>query len=312
MHTNIDRYKLQWILTFIAVAEHGSFTAAARAVNRAQPRVSGHIAALEDALGARLLKRGTQKVELTSAGTRFLFRAQRMCHEFGAGIEEVAALSNELEGHIKIGSYPGASAVLIAPLMQRFQLRFPRVKLELIEGEANYLEKAVNAGDVDIAIRPADAPRHHHELASQILCRERIVLIAPSGHCILRSNRPLLGSLVNESIIVTGDPHRHWSDYRDRLDREGVDPENTVVALMPTTVVAMVTAGLGIGLLGAFAAHMLEKANIHAVKLPLPLWQREIQVLFRGDKSADSELATYFLGMLTQEGPGLSNDLASW
>lgn len=312
MHIHIDRYKLQWILSFMAVVEHGSFTAAARAINRAQPRVSAHVSALESALDARLLRRDTQGVELTRAGARFLFRAQRMCHEFSAGIDEVAMLADDLEGHIRIGSFPGASAVLIAPLMQRFQRKYPRVKLELIEGEANYLEDAVHAGDVDLALRPADAPRHHHDLVSRPLCRERIVLIAPPGHRVLQAEPLALGALVDESIIVTGDPHRQWIDYRERLDREGIDPENIVVALMPTTVVAMVTAGLGVGLLGAFVAHTLKGANIHVVELPLPLWQREIRVVQRRDHVADNELVDYFSNLLAEEGPGLSSALAQW
>lgn len=312
MHIHIDRYKLQWVLSFMAVVEHGSFTAAARAINRAQPRVSAHVSALESALDARLLRRDTPRIELTSAGSRFLFRAQRMCHEFSAGIDEVALLAEELEGHIRIGSFPGASAVLIAPLMQRFQHKYPRVKLELIEGEANYLEDAVHAGDVDLALRPADAPRHHPELASWLLCRERIVLIASPGHHVLQSEPLSAKALANESIIVTGDPHRQWTDYRERLAREGIDPENIVVALMPTTVVAMVTAGLGVGLLGAFVAHTLKGANIHAVELPLPLWQREIRVLCRRDRVEDDELLDYFSRLLADEGPGLSSALAQW
>src|ERR1700754_4273248 len=108
--------RLSWLSSFVAVVDHGSFTAAGGAVHRSQPRISAHVAALEQALGTPLMTRTSKQVTLTAAGARFLPKARAALAEIQAGVDEVATLRTRLQGTVTIGGYPGLSAVVLAPL----------------------------------------------------------------------------------------------------------------------------------------------------------------------------------------------------
>ena len=94
----------------VAVARHGSVTAAARALNYAQPSISHHIARLEAETGARLLQRAGRGVRLTDAGRLLAERAEEI-------IGRLDAAENELAAHVGLRAGPGAAGGL--PLRAR-------------------------------------------------------------------------------------------------------------------------------------------------------------------------------------------------
>src|SRR5699024_5079210 len=91
--------QLVWLASFLAVVEHGTFTAAARSTNRAQPRISAHVASLERHLGAVLLERGPRNVRLTSAGEALLPYARGACQQLRSGDRKSTRLNSS---HVSI------------------------------------------------------------------------------------------------------------------------------------------------------------------------------------------------------------------
>ena len=300
-----------WLNSFVAVVEQGTFTAAAQALNRAQPRVSAHVASLERHLGAKLLIRGTRRVELTAAGSALLPHARAVLRELRAGADAVGALTSTLQGRLALGSYPGAMAVLIAPLVRQFQARYPGVTVDLHEAEPALLEDLVAAGDIDLAIRTADVPQRHHNVPSTLLFHERIQLIVRRDHRLsgLAGAEPT--ALSAEPVIVSGNPPTGWTDYRDRLDRLGIEPLRLITVSQPTTVVALVREGLGVGLLGALAAKVTVGGDIRAVDLPMPLWRREIRAYRRSD-AKPTPAVTAFTELMAADAPALTLGCAIW
>ncbi|WP_344487319.1 LysR family transcriptional regulator [Nonomuraea monospora] len=310
----IERMDLQlaWLTTFVAVVDHGGFTAAGRALGRSQPRVSAHVAALERAVGDTLLIRTSKEVTLTVAGARFLPKARAALAELQAGVEEVRTLRAKLKGRVTVGGYPGLSAVLLAPLMQQFRRLHPGVSVVLREGDPMQLEEGLAHGEVDIALRTSDVPQVHHDLRSSQLFHEKIVLVAPKGHALGAGSPVELASLSGGTVIVTGDPYAGWADYRDRLDRAGVDPAEVMVIAQATTIVAMVAAGLGVALLGAFAAQVAALGDgVVTRELPGPLWRREIRMYRRAGR-VSAPAVDAFVELLRQEAPGLTSRTAVW
>lgn len=305
------RLQLSWLTSFVAVVDHGGFTAAARAVGRSQPRVSSHVAALERMLGSPLLERTSRGVTPTAAGAKFLPKARAALTEIRDGIDLVGGLHTKLQGRVVVGGYPGSSAVLIAPLIQRFRRQHPGVTVELREGDPAQLEEAVAHGEVDIALRTSDVPQQHHDVPSEHLFHEKIMLVVRDGHPFLTAPNVDLRPLTEETVVVSGDPSG-WADYRDRLDIIGVDPAEVMVVSQPTTVVAMVRAGLGVGLLGAFAAQVTVFGDdVHARPLPAPLWQREIRLYRKAGRRPRKAVAA-FLELLRREAPTLTGRAAVW
>lgn len=301
-----------WLASFVAVVDHGTFTAAANALNRAQPRVSSHVASLERELGVPLLERHSTGVRLTQAGSVFLPHARSVLRQLRNGVDAVATLTDTLHGRIRIGSYPGAMAVILAPLVQRYQSMYPGVVVELREGEPGPLEDAVAAQEIDLALWTSDVPQRHHDVPSRPLFHEKIVLIVQHDHPLARSSEADPTRLGHETFIVSSDPSVGWSDYRDRLDRVGVDPVRMITVVQPTTVVALVREGLGVGLLGALAAKVtVHREETVAVALPSPLWQREIR-LYRSIDAVDTPALDAFVELLTHEGPTLATGRTLW
>lgn len=301
-----------WLASFVAVVDHGTFTAAAQALNRAQPRVSAHVASLERDLGVSLLERQSRGAQLTKAGAVFLPHARGALRAVRNGVDALATLTDTMQGRIRIGGYPGAMAVILAPLLQRYQQMYPGVSIDLREGDPASLEDAVAAQEIDLAVRTAEVPQRHHQVPSGLLFHEKIVLVVRHDHRLVRTTTPDLSSLSQETVIVSGDPPTGWSDYRDRLDQVGVEPFRVITVVQPTTVAALVREGMGIGLLGALAA----KVTVHgeelvAIDLPSPLWQREIR-LYRHAAVARTPELKAFIALLHREGPRLSTGRATW
>jgi LysR family transcriptional regulator, carnitine catabolism transcriptional activator len=269
---------MPWLASFVAVAEHGTFTAAARAMYRSQPRISMHVSALERELGIELLERTSQGVRLTEAGARFIPHARAVLTELRVGIDRVEPLAGGLHGLVAVGSYPGASAVLLAPFIRRFRSQHPGVSVKLHDGTPTWMDDAVSHGEVDFAIRSAEVPRRFHELAWQPLLEESIMLVVPQQHPLATGDPLDVGVLREETIISTGDLTAGWADYREPLASIGVATDRLEVVAGPTTLVAMVQAGLGVGLLGEMAAEVTLHGDVIARELPRPVWKRDIHI----------------------------------
>lgn len=302
---------VSWIASFVAVVDQGTFTAAADATNRSQPRISSHVASLETSLGVELLIRRSRRVQLTTAGIRFLPHARSALKAVRQGGDAVETHAESMQGLIRVGSYPGAMAVILAPVTHRYQTMHPGVSVELKEGHPELLEDAVAAQEIDAAIRTADVPQRRHDVPSVPLFQERIMLVTRRDHPL--AQRPADPSkLGNDPIIVTGHPPTGWADYQERLNRIGIEPPQIKPVTEPTTVVALVREGLGVGLLGALAAKVtVHNQEVVATALPTPLWLRNIHVYYPA-RTNPSKPLTEFFDLLKQDGPGLTPGQATW
>jgi DNA-binding transcriptional LysR family regulator len=300
---NADGVQLPWLSSFLAVVDHGTFTAAARAVHRAQPRVSAHVAALEDAVGVRLLDRGPRGATATEAGTRFLPHARAALAEVRAGMDSVESLAGELQGTVIVGSFPGASGVLLAPLIKRFREEHAGVSVELHEGGPVWLEGAVANADLDLSIRSADIPQRHPNVVSRHLFDERIVLVTPPDHALARAASVDLRELAGQSLVVTGAPAEGWTDFAERLADAGVAPSRTVNVAHPTTVIALVRAGLGVGLLGEMAAAITAFGDVVTREVPGEEWRRGIGAYWNSRRQLSTAAAAFLVALSADSAP---------
>src|SRR5579875_2428666 len=119
--------ELRQLQALIAIADHGSFSAAASAIHTVQSNVSSHIARLERELNVQLVDRQTGR--LTEEGSAVLERARRISAEIEAAVADVAALRHEITGTARIGMI-GTTARWLAPLLlDRMASVHPKVKM---------------------------------------------------------------------------------------------------------------------------------------------------------------------------------------
>jgi molybdate transport repressor ModE-like protein len=136
----------------VAIARHGSVTAAARALNYAQPSISHHIARLEAETGARLLERAGRGVRLTEAGRMLAERAEEIIGRLDAAEAELAAHVGLREGRVRLAAFPSALGTLVPAAAAWLEAETPGLDLRLTEAEPPEALRMLRAGYVDVAL----------------------------------------------------------------------------------------------------------------------------------------------------------------
>lgn len=141
---------LSSLQSFIRVVELGSFTAAAREAGVSQPSMSKAVAALEQELGARLLKRSTTSLVLTEEGRRFYRRSKGVLEEFEDAKADIRGQTQSLAGRLVVTAPVGLGELRLNALALEFLAAYPGIELELVLND-RYVD-LVEEG-VDVAIR---------------------------------------------------------------------------------------------------------------------------------------------------------------
>jgi DNA-binding transcriptional LysR family regulator len=141
--------------TFVRVVESGSFSAVAREAGATQSAVSKQVAALEAALGARLLNRTTRSLALTEEGERYFEQARRLVAEI---VEAEALLrrgQQQLSGWLRVAAAVGFGRIKLLPLVRSFLAEHPdvRIDLKLNDGFVDLIEQGI-----DVAVRVGTLP----------------------------------------------------------------------------------------------------------------------------------------------------------
>jgi DNA-binding transcriptional LysR family regulator len=261
---------------FARVVEHNGFTAAARKLQVPKVRVSRAVAALERALGARLLERTTRRISLTAAGSLILAHCQRVALEVEAAR---AALQPVAEGaQLRVAIDQGFGRLLVAPLVPRFLERFPQVTLRLINAE-----EVADGALFDVELR-SDGRLAEGEVASTLGTPPMILCAAPSY---------LAGKALPQTPSELAQHALLWAasgpDSKLRLAKGGgavtVPGTPRLVAQDLTALHAAVAAGLGIGALPELMCR--NGLTMKRLVRLLPDWQVADQVELTAVSPAD-------------------------
>jgi DNA-binding transcriptional LysR family regulator len=186
----------------VAVARYGSVTAAAHALNYAQPSISHHIARLEAETGAKLMERAGRGIRLTDAGRLLAGRAEEILGRLDAAEAELATHVGLRKDRVRVAAFGSALSTAIAGAAATVRSENPRCGLYLIQAEPDEALRLLRAGEVDIAVvfrylRDGAEPESlsvdprvqiDGELfAGQIVGDEPVYLITPTGEMIAPS-----------------------------------------------------------------------------------------------------------------------------
>jgi DNA-binding transcriptional LysR family regulator len=140
----------QGLEEFIQVAEKGSFTKAAKALDVSVSHISRQLTQLEARLGVRLINRTTRKVTLTEAGNEYALRLKNIRHELFAATDQLQGVQQAPQGLIRLSGAGHFVAHEIVPLLTAFVKKYPLVQIDL-----NFTGRNIDLveEDVDLAIR---------------------------------------------------------------------------------------------------------------------------------------------------------------
>lgn len=247
--------ELRQLRYLCAVVDHGGFTAAARHCSVAQPSLSQQILNLEEELGQPLLVRHPRKVELTEAGEQVVQRARTILHEAQSLHSEMEKRSGLVEGSVELGVIPTVAPYLLPPKIRAFQQAHPGVRIQVRERRTSRVIEELVAGRLDFAIVSdiTAAERQRWSLHVRGLFQERMLLAVPKAHP-LATKRGLisLDQIPKQEVIVLSDGHclgdQMLSVCRLRRSADRLECEQL------ETLLALVGAGLGIGIVPEMAA----------------------------------------------------------
>ncbi|ADB50717.1 LysR family transcriptional regulator [Conexibacter woesei] len=208
---------LRQLRVLIAIARHGSLTAAARALHYSQATVSHHLAALECEVGTRLVDRGRSGATLNDRGRTLVLRAEEIVERLELAREEVRQLAGLEAGLLRVGTFSTAGARLLPRAIARFRDAHPGVQVVLVEDEPAATVRALLAGELEMAIVyslpggagvPGDAagPGDAGDVASPLrlthLLDDPMRLALPSAHLLASQERPQLADLARDGWIT--------------------------------------------------------------------------------------------------------------
>lgn len=142
--------RLQAMQTLVRVVEAGSFSAVAKEAGATQSAISKQVAALERALGVRLLSRTTRSLALTEDGERYFEQVRRLVAEIAEAETTLRRGERQLQGWLRVAASVGFGRLKILPVVQRFLAEHPDVKidLKLHDGFVDLVEQGI-----DVAVR---------------------------------------------------------------------------------------------------------------------------------------------------------------
>jgi DNA-binding transcriptional LysR family regulator len=265
-----------------AVAEEGTFGAAALKLGYAQSAISQQIAALERYVGHRLFDRpgGSRPVQLTRAGELLLGHAESIMTRLSAARIDLASLgADDCDTSIRIGAYQSVARTILPLMLQQLGADSSAVEFELRESsDDRLLLDLLERGELDIAF--AEFPLPEGPLEGTRLLEDPYVLIVPDEHVFAILDRPLtLEELARESLIT----FKSNMSIAETFALHGLTPKPGRRVEDGGTLLGLVGAGLGLGLLPRLAADLDGKPLV-AVPVEAKLQPRVVAVAWHRDR----------------------------
>jgi DNA-binding transcriptional LysR family regulator len=209
---------LRQLEALLAVAEEGSFTAAADRLHTVQSNISGHVQQLEQELGVQLLVRGRRGAVPTEFGERVLDRARAIRSELGALRKDLSMLQGLETGHATLGVVGTVSRSLVPALVEEMRRVAPALSLRLTEGASERL--AAEVADRELASAVVTEPVSDPRLVVEHLRDEALVGLVPVSLDLGAEPVPLAAFSDHPLILPpNGNPLRDEVDDAARAER---------------------------------------------------------------------------------------------
>ena len=297
--------EIRHLQSFIAVAEQGSFTAAARKMNTVQSGISVAIKEMEQELGVQLVNRTTRRLALTSAGDLFLEHARSSLALLNDGMAAVRSEKGIVRGRLHLGILQSLDPYLNLPaLLAKFRVKYPLVEFALRSLNSEEIPAQVRSGYIDLGFHAVVSKTVWPGVNLIPFVEDTLVVICPAKHTLAKRKNVELQALANE-IFVDLTAERALRRLVDRIcSAQNVRRKGTYEVSDVPTMLQLVSAGLGIAVVPLRLAQTAS-GSMHVHVLPfteqdrLPMWS--VQIVSRTKRASEPEKRTapdLFLEML--------------
>ena len=268
---------LEGVAVFVAVAEAGSFSEAARRLGISPSAASQAIRSLEERLGTPLLRRSTRSLSLTDVGTDYLLAAAPALSQLKRAAEVAAGRGGRPAGPLRLTMPRAPFDLLIAAALAAFQDTYPEVDLEI----------AVEGRMIDIVKQGFDAGLRYGDflekdmVAVPVAPRSEAVLVASPAYLDARSMPSLPSDLLNHRAVVCRSQItgliKPWILHSAGETVQIAPPAATIVHDLASQIELTVR---GLGIVSAPAASVSDLLDAGKLSRVLPAWSSPLEALY--------------------------------
>jgi LysR family cys regulon transcriptional activator len=253
---------LQQLKYLCAIVDNGlNVSDAAEALYTSQPGISKQIRQLEDELGLRVfVRQGKRLASLTPAGEMVVATARRALREIG-NLKRVAdEFRSEDSGVLGIATTHTQARYVLPPVLAKFAARFPKVRLELHQGNPIQVAEQTRNGDVDVGIA-TEALGNYDDLVALPCHRWNRVVLVPKGHPLVRTRPLTLEALSGHPIVTYDFSFTGRSAINAAFAARGLEPNVVLSALDSDVIKTYVELGMGVGIVAQMAYDPVKDSN---------------------------------------------------
>lgn len=269
------------VQAFVAVAELGGFSRAARELHLTQTALTRRVQKLEAYLGLKLLDRTTRRVELSSVGKDFLPQARALVQDMTRAVERLKDMSRASRGTLVLACIPSMTSHVLPGLIRQYAALYPDNPIRLHDGDSAEVRQAVLGGQAELGI--AVHAEAHPELTQQLLFADPLVFLCRSPHPLeaaaeVRWTDMRATELIGVSSFMAT---RIFMDYQ--LAKRGIRLQSNYEVQHHATAINLVAAGVGAAILPSSTFREGDRPGMRKIPLVQPVVRRKVVLLQRRD-----------------------------
>lgn len=303
--------ELRHLRYFVAVADHKSFTAAARHVHVSQSALSGQIRDLEDDLGVTLFDRNNRVVALSPEGEVFVQEARQIIAHANRAREMAQRASRGELGELTIGFCGPATASFLPGCVREFRLGYPGVALSLRDiNPAGQLDALLD-GHIDVGFTRTIPKRYRDLLVAEVLYKEPVLAVLPVSHPLTKTRTIPLADLTEEPFVLyyrDGAPGM-FDTIIGMCKRAKFSPRIIDSPDLMQTVLTMIESGQGVSLVPA-CVRLLRPTGVTFHKLAHDATLLDLVMAVERDKRSPARDA--FLEVIRKKSSTIAKQVTSF
>jgi DNA-binding transcriptional LysR family regulator len=279
--SNVPDLTARQLSAVLAVAEYGSFIAAAALLNTSQPALTRTIKRVEQVLGVALFERSTRRVHITAAGREFIAVAERMLNDLRITVRSMREIADEQRGQVIVSSIMSVANGALPRIAGLYRQDRPGIELHVREGVHGTVLEDVRSGVADFGISYVDDLPDTIEAIP--LGVEAFKVVLPRAHPLAARRTLALAALNGAPLVSLPNDSRTRRIIDAAAATAGITLRHAVTVTQFATTMSFVRSGVGLAIVPGSVTGDLSHLGLAARPLTAPALRRELgAILLRG------------------------------
>ena len=275
--SNIPDLGSRQLLAVLAIADYGSFIAAAAFLKTSQPALTRTIKRIEDVLGVSLFERTTRRVQLTAAGREFVAVAERVLNDLRISVHSMRELADQQRGQVIVASIMSVANGVLPRIIAEYHIARPAIELYIREGVHGAVLEDIRSGVADLGISYVD--ELPDTIAMVPLGQEVFHAVMPRRHRLARSQGVTMEQIAREPLVSLTNDSRTRRTIDAAASKQGITLEHAVTVTQFATMMSLVRAGLGVAIVPAGAIVGFNTDGLSTLPIIRPTLSRNLGLI---------------------------------